>query len=260
MKKLLVAITVVFALVWGAWLIALPGDVMERTAEEALNAGGMSVDLVGFKKGLFYSFSCESVDFRLSGDRAFSVQGLSGRLDFLPLFVLKAVVPLKGSLGGGEIKGSVELEKGSYKVSLDARGVELAELGLYSLTGINAAGALSADVRLRDNMGKIKFTVDDARFEPFPIYGFKLPLDMFSTVRGALFVDHDTVDVESLALEGKEIYARVTGTLKGGDADLKLELMPEGDGFPDPVYDALLRRYRVSRGLYVIPIKSRLNL
>ncbi len=260
MKKLLVAIVVVLALLWGAWLVVLPGDVMERTAEEALDAGGMSVDLVGFKKGLFYSFSCESADFRFSGDRAFSVHGLSGRLDFLPLFVLKAVVPFKGSLGGGEIKGAVELEKGSYKVSVEARGVELAEIGLYSLTGINASGALSADVWLRDNMGKIKFSVDEVRFEPILIYGFKLPLDMFNTVRGALFVDYDTVEVESLALEGKEIYARVTGSIKGRDADLKLELMPEGDGFPDPVYDALLRRYRVSRGLYVIPIKSRLNL
>lgn len=260
MKKLLIALAVLFAFVWGAWFVAIPTDVIFQRVEATLRRGETAVGFTGCRKGLFYSVRCEAIDVRVSGNRVFSVSNVSARLRFLPLLTLKAVVPLRASAGGGEITGSAELTRQGYRIAAEAAGVEIEKLGLYPLTGLNLSGALKVDVFFEDGSGKARFSVDRAEFESPSLFGFKLPLELFHQVRGALLLNYGKVEIESLALEGEDIYARVTGSLKGGNADLKLELMPEGDTFPDPMYDTLLQRYRVSRGHYVIPVKSRLNL
>jgi hypothetical protein len=65
--------------------------------------------------------------------------------------------------------------------------------------------------------------------------------------------------VQSISLEGPGIFARAKGSIKAGMLDVKLELMPEETAVPGHLLTAVIGQYRVSRGYYVIPIKTALK-
>lgn len=259
MKKFLLIMLLPLLVLWGAWFIAVPEDLIVREAEGALNQGELAGDIMGFRKGFFYNFTAEVLDIKVSGNRVFSVHEISGGLDFLPLLALKAVVSFSGTAGGGELNGAVELKKNSSYIHVKAGGMQLARLGFFELTGISGRGITGLELELRDNRGTARFSLDSAKLDPVTIMGIKIPLDMFIKARGALFLLGDEVEIESVSLEGEGIYARLTGSIRGRNLDAKLELMPDGDSFPDPVLNALLASKRISRGHYVIPIRTELG-
>ena len=103
-----------------------------------------------------------------------------------------------------------------------------------------------------DDTGEARFSIREARFEgAFPGVDF-LPLDLFQSIRGSLTIEK-TITVKSLTLEGRGVYARVNGNIKGNSLDMKIELMMDSSFGQEPVLAKDLGQYRVSPGYYVIP-------
>lgn len=258
MKKLAASVLVLAALVWASWLVAVPASMLESMVEENLKRGALHADLVGFKKGLFLSFSSEALDVNKSGERLFSVEDLRGRLELLQsLKRMKAVIAFKGSMGGGGLRGTLRIKGKSYSLDLALEGADLEKLGLFEHTGLKGSGALSAEAHMADNAGDVRFSVTDARLKPMNISGKPIPLNMFHTVRGALNIKGREIEVKSVSLEGKGLYARASGTIRGGMLDMTLELMPEAEA--DLVMSVVAGRYRVSKGHYKIPVRWKLD-
>jgi type II secretion system protein N len=258
MKKFLLILAIILATaVWGAWLIAVPEDLIAEKLEGSLRRWGLDVEPVGFRKGFFYNFTIDGLDIKRSGERLVAVDDVSGKLDLPSLLLLKAVVPFEGRTGGGALKGRAEIKKGGYALTLNVKGAELGETGIFELTGLRAGGLLSGKLDVRDNSGRARFFVNPLRLEPVSVMGAQLPLNMFDTMRGALYLKGEYVEIESLALEGRGVYARVKGEMKSGNLDIKLEFMPEEEVMPDALLSSLMGKYRVSRGHYSIPIKRK---
>lgn len=258
MKKIAVAILVLAALVWASWLIVVPSSIIESEVEEKLKRGKLSADLVGFRKGLFLGFKSEALDVMNSGQRLFSIEDLRGGLKLIQsLRSMGAVVALDGNAGGGEFEGTFRIKKKSYGLDMTISGADIEELGLFEHTGFRGSGTLDAEAHIADNAGDIKFSITGASLNPFEISGRSVPMDLFHTVRGALVLKGRAIDVKSVTFEGKGLFARVSGTIKGGMMDMTLELMPEPEA--DTMISIIAGRYKVSDGLYRIPIKRRVD-
>ncbi|GAB4389209.1 MAG: hypothetical protein Kow0025_13150 [Thermodesulfovibrionales bacterium] len=259
-KAALAAALALAALVWGFWLVAVPGDLVVDFIEDSARAEGMEVRVEGFRKGLFYSFSADAVSLLRSDAALVRATGVSGRLDFAGLLGLRAVVPFRGTVAGGALKGRASVAGGGgYEVDASLEGARVAGIGAVSLAGIKGDGELSGDFHMRDGLGELRFTVKAAAFDAMAYGGYAVPLNMFHTLRGALLIKGDTVEVDSVALEGEGIYARARGKVVGRAVDMELELMPEESVVPESVMMAMAGRYRVSKGYYVIPLKANLD-
>jgi type II secretion system protein N len=257
-KKIAVAILVLAALVWASWLIAVPSSMIETEVEEKLKRGRISADLVGFRKGLFLGFKSEALDVMNSGQRFFSIEDLRGGLKLIQsLRSIGAVVALNGKAGGGEFEGTFRVRKRSYGLDMTISGADIEELGLFEHTGFKGSGTLDAEAHIADNAGDIKFSITGARLSPFEISGRSVPMDLFHTVRGALVTKGRAVDVKSVTLEGKGLFARASGTINAGILDMTLELMPEPE--TDTIISVIAGRYKVSDGLYRIPVRRKVE-
>jgi type II secretion system protein N len=257
MKKLaLAAILVTAALVWGLWLVAIPEGLVIDYIEKSAKTSDMNVSVEGFRKGLFYNFTARSVSLERSGETVLDVRDLSGRLDLAGLFALKAVVPFEGKVSKGTLTGTAKVGRNGYEIEAALKGAELGELPALALTKVQGTGVLSGDFRMKDGRGALKFTVQDGDFNAISYGSYLIPLNMFRTARGAVSINGHVIDVESVTLEGKGLYARAKGKVAGGLVDMKLELMPEESAVPDSMMMAIAGRYRVSPGYYVIPIRT----
>jgi type II secretion system protein N len=259
MKRLLVGILILAALIWGLWVVALPGALVVGAIEDAARRNGMSLEVEGFRKGLFYNFEADGVHIRKAGERLLTVEGLSGRIDLLKLFTLKAAVPFEGSVGGGALEGDAVFESNGYGVRMSLDGAEAGQLAFIRQAGLNGSGMLSGEFRMANGRGEARFSIEGARFDAMTYSGVVVPLNLFEQAKGSLLFSGDGIEVQSISLEGPGIFARAKGSIKAGMLDVKLELMPEETAVPGHLLTAVIGQYRVSRGYYVIPIKTALK-
>jgi hypothetical protein len=89
--------------------------------------------------------------------------------------------------------------------------------------------------------------------------GITVPLNFFNSVRGVLEVKGDTIHISSLALEGKDIYARIRGEISNNVMDISMEIMPERSFLNNPLFINAMEQYKVSPGYYVIHIRRYLR-
>ncbi len=259
MKKLLIILSVLAALVWGGWLVAVPADVITDFVEDTASRGDIEVRINDFRKGLFYSFTAESVDIMTEGRTLLTVENVQGRLSFPALLTLKVRLPFEAELSEGLIQGTVVLDRTGYEAWAAADGVELEGLRLKDLTGIGISGTMRGDGNVVNGFGKVRFLVNDAHADPVTVQNMQVPLDMFKTIRGAFHVDGPKVDIDSITFEGEGMYARVTGTVEGSYGDIELEFMPSEDVIPDAILQSVIGQYRVSMGHYLIPYRGPLR-
>jgi type II secretion system protein N len=259
-KRILASAIILASLVWGAWVIAVPEEIFLDAISGPVKRWGLNAEPVGFRKGLFYSFTMEGLDIGRSGVKLFSLDGIRGGLELSSLPLLKLAVPFEGEAGGGVVRGRAVVKGRSRALELSVRDARLEESGIFELTGMKCSGRLSADLGIKDGAGEARFRVDDLVLDPVALRGFNLPLNMLRTARGAILMEGGHVEIKSLALEGIGIYARITGSIKGREMEAKVELMPDEEAMPDVLLSAAMGRYRVSRGYYVIPIKRKLAL
>ena len=261
MRYALIAIAALVALVWGSWLIVLPADTIEERLESTLGRDGITVDAKGLRKGLFYSIGIEALEVKKDGAVVAAFYDVTLKPDWPALLRFAPGVKVSGEFGGGRISGTASTagtagEGGALE--LKARGVQLAQLDIMSLTDIRLEGTLRADVKISGSSepaGEGKLLIEALRASHVEVMGFQLPKDIFHTARGAFSIRGDTIQITSLALEGEGIFARLRGKISPKGADVTLELMPETLEL-NALLSAAAGRYKKGDNLYVIPLKQ----
>ncbi|MCK4910830.1 MAG: type II secretion system protein GspN [Thermodesulfovibrionales bacterium] len=254
MKYALTALAVIFALIWGAWLIVVPGDMIEDKIESSLTQGGLSLQAKGFGKGLFYSIRIEALEVYRDDRLLLSVYEFRVAPDWPALLSLRAGVRFSGELAGGTVKGSASSDGEDHSLALKAKNVQLALSEIHELTGQKIEGTVEAEMKFSGTGGSGTFKARGLRAMDASVQGFKIPREVFHTARGAFSIEGNVLEVTSLALEGEGIYARLSGTVRPALAELKLEIMPEAQEL-EVLLSAALGMYKASPGHYVVPIK-----
>lgn len=246
------------ALVLGLWLVAVPEETMLGAIYRSVGPG-IEIRFNGFKKGLFYSVSADSVSITRSDMEIIEVTNVSARLKPLHLFLLKAVVSFEGTLAGGKLTGRAEVDR-QRVVHLTVTGADVSKLSALEALGIRGRGKLEISARMQGIYAEARLSIKEAEFEPFEIFGVPAPLNMFHTVRAALSFTGETLAINSLTLEGDDIFTRVKGSLRGRELVASAEIMPEPGSAISKLLGPLLERYKVSPGYYVVPLNTMLDL
>lgn len=257
MKKAVIAVIAIPLLLIGLWLVSVPEAWIIHHIEDALGRQGMKVRIMGFSKGPFYNFSLRQMHVSTAKDSPIvSVNDLHAWVDFFSLFKFKPQLDLSGNVNDGRVHGAIGLKGqgtgGGSTINVNGDGIKINGIPALERFGIRGNGNLGFDLRLMDDTGEARFSIREARFEgAFPSVDF-LPLDLFQSVRGILTIKKMII-VKSLTLEGRGVYARVNGNIKGNSMDMKIELMMDSSFGPEPVLAKGLGPYKISPGYYVIP-------
>ena len=262
MKKTAVAFIALLLLVACLWFIAIPESLIADLIENSLSREYLYLKTEGVKKGLFYNFGADRILLKKKGkggdpDAPLLVfSNVKGRGELLSFFRLRPELRFDGSMNDGDVTGFVRLT-GTDRLMITAGNVRINGIPLFEPLGIYGDGILSGSFLVRDNSGELKFSVRDARLKNTSLGGVFLPLDLFHDAKGAVRFNNDnTVEVQSLAMTGAGIYARVKGTVKGNDMNMSLELMTDSSFAPGSLFKMMLERYRVSHGYYRVPLKG----
>ncbi len=250
-------------LIAGLWLIAIPERLIVAVIENSLSRDYLYLKTEEVKKGMFYSFRAGRVflmkksDGESPGSPLLVLTDVRGRFAFMSIFTLSPELAFKGWMNGGEVKGRVRLT-GKDRLVISGENIPVRGLPLLEPLGIYGDGTLSGSFVVRDNTGELKFSVRDAQFDRGSVAGVFLPLDLFHEIRGAASLSNDVVEIQSFAMSGRGIYARVKGGIRRTDMNLSLELMTDSSFTAEPLFRFLLERYRVSPGYAVIPLTGAL--
>lgn len=257
MKKAVITLIAIFVVFIGLWLVAVPESLIVRHMEDALGRQGMKVRIMGFSKGLLYNFSVNHI--YLSTEKDFpivSVNDLYAGIDFLSFLKFKPQLEISGIVNGGRVYGVIALRGqgtgGGRTIHVNGEGININAMPALERFGVRGNGNLGFDLHLMDNAGEVKFSILEARFEGALSGAEFFPLDLFQSVRGTLTIEK-MITVKSLTLEGRGVYARVNGNIKGNRLDMKIELMMDSSFELEPVLANILGQYMVSPGYYVIP-------
>ncbi len=260
MKRLLIAGLVLVFLVFGLWIVAVPASLITNLVEGAMREGDLRLRVTELQKGLFYDFTCGSITLLKKDKPLLSVENIEGKINPLSLLLLKLDVSFDGDLSGGKVDGSIDLFRGGDRVSVAVRNAGLEGMPFFSQLGIRGNGVLSGDISIKNAKGTATFSVADARFDQASIAGIAVPLNVFTSALGAMTVGSKTLRIQSFALEGEGIYARLSGDISAGRMNLKMELMPEKNFKDQNVVFIMIKKYEVSPGYYSIPLTGPLPL
>ena len=262
MKRFAFIISLLPFIFLGLWLVAIPESLLKDLIAGSFNNSNVYLETEGFKKGLFYNFSIQKIFLKKKGDvisgEALAVfESVDGRLNIMSILKLRPELDFDCIMNHGEVSGAVQLMHNS---NLKIKGSRIHTRGIpfLELLGIRGDGNLALSLWLNDGKGEIKFSVDEMDFQSTSLGVVYLPLDVFRKMRGLMLLENETLDIKSLALEGKGIYARVKGSIKEGMANLAMELMPDSSFESGNLFRIMLEKYRVSPGFYLIPIRSSL--
>ncbi|MEW6068228.1 MAG: type II secretion system protein GspN [Nitrospirota bacterium] len=255
MKKIFITLIVIIIIFWGIWLI-FPRNSLHSIIEKSISAKDFNADISGFKKGLFYNLHIDNIILKNSGKEVISLDNTHCRINPLFLIILRLNLSLDGNVAGGDFSGRANLSRNSTDIELGVKDANIINIPLLRLINIKGAGTISGRFVLNDDEGHAEFVSEDMNLEPASFSGFILPLNFFHVIRGSLDVKGNMISIASIALEGKDIYARLKGTIRNKSADLNMELMPGKSFIENPLFISGFKRYEVSPGYYVIPVRG----
>jgi type II secretion system protein N len=253
-KKILIALTAIPVIFWGIW-IAVPETSIQSIIENSISSNKLSLEVKGVKKGLFYNLSVDNLTLKSSGEQLVSLTNIHSRVNPLSLIMLRLNLSFNGGIGGGTISGHTNLIKNKMQIGLDIKKANISDIPLFKLIGVQGTGTISGRLTMIDDTGHVEFVAKDSSFEPAIFSGVKVPLNFFHNIRGSVDIKGNIINVVSVALEGKDIYARLKGVVKDAVMDLNMELMPGMSFIENPLFLAGLEKYKISPGYYVIPVK-----
>src|SRR4030043_818740 len=260
MKKILIISLIAIPLIlWGIWLV-FPKTSIQSIMEGSVNSDKLGVEVKGLKKGLFYNLTVDRLTLKSSGDEQVSLNNIYGCINPLNFIMLRVSISLNGGIGGGNFSGRTNLTKNKMQIGLDINKANIAEIPLFKLIGIQGTGTVSGRFTMLDDTGHVEFVTKDSSFEPAVFSGVNVPLNFFNSIRGSLDIKGDIINVVSIALEGKDIHARLKGVVKDAVMDLNMELMPGISFIENPLFLAGLEKYKISPGYYIIPVKGNLYI
>ena len=172
--------------------------------------------------------------------------------DLVSLFKLAPQINISGQVNLGTIRGLITVKQGNPDLYITGENIQINGLPIIERTGIYGDGSLKFNFQRRDQQGEITFSIDNAKLKGTLTGIGVLPLDVFKNVKGLLAIG-DTVNVDSLTLEGKGIYLRIKGKIKDSNFDGNIEIMMDSSFDLYAILQAFLERYKISTGYYVIP-------
>lgn len=235
------------------WLFSIPEDLLREKIEDAVSGpggGNITVQMQGFRKGIFFSVHSDRLDLFVDEVPALAVTDLNGSFDARYLLQLKTAFSVDGKIGSGNIDG---LLIAPSEALIHVREAEINAIPYLSHLGIKSNGYASADISVKDTGAHITFRIPDLAVTES---GTMIPfIETFHKMQGVLSVTGNSVTLESVGLEGDKGYARLKGNITNRMMDLDLELMPDMEKLTS-LESMLIVKYMVSPGYYVIPVKG----
>jgi type II secretion system protein N len=253
-KKILIALTAIPVIFLGIW-IAVPETSIQSIIENSISSNKFRLEVKGLKKGLFYNLSVDNLTLKSSGEQLVSLTNIHSRVNPLSLIMFRLNLFFDGGIGGGNISGRINRIKNKIQIGLDIKKADISDIPLFKLIGIQGTGTISGRFTMTDDTGHVEFVAKDSSFEPAVFSGVRVPLNFFHSIRGSVDIKGDIINIVSVALEGKDIYARLKGVIKDAVMELYMELMPGTSFIENPLFLAGLEKYKISPGYYVIPVK-----
>jgi type II secretion system protein N len=247
----LIAIPVIF---WGIWL-AFPKTSIQSIIENSIHNDKLTAEIKGLRKDFWYGLSIDGITLKSSGEEQISFNNISARINPLALMLLQLKVSFDGDIGGGDISGHMNRTSNMMQIELAFKRASINVIPLFKHVGVQGIGTISGKFNMINGTGHAEFATKDASFEPAVFSGVTVPLNFFHSIKGAIDIRGNIVDVVSIALEGKDIYARLKGVIRDAFIDLNMELMPGISFIENPLFINALEKYKVSPGYYVVPVK-----
>ncbi len=172
-------------------------------------------------------------------------------------FTLVPQLNINGKVNLGKVHGLIAIRYPAPDMHIVGENIQIKDLPMIERTGISGDGTLKFNFLRGDRKGVVTFSIDNAKLKGDVTGIGVLPLDVFKNVRG-LFTIENTVHVDSLTMEGKGIYVRMKGTIKESNFDGNIEIMMDSSFDLYAVLEALLGRYKISTGYYVIPYTDKI--
>jgi len=257
-KKILVALALIPILIWVIW-IAIPESFLRDTIENSLSEKHFRLETEGLKKNIFFKFTIDRLTLKGFGKEQVSFQNIQAPI-MLPAFIrLKLNIKFHGDFGRGNISGDIIRTLHETKIHINFENAHISDLPFLNHAGISGSGMLSGNLTMADSKGDVEFVTHDAQFQPVVLSDIILPLNLFNSARGALEVRGNVMQVTSLSLEGRDIYARLKGKIDSNFIDFSMEIMPERPFLENPLFFNTLERYKISPGYYVVHVKKKLR-
>ena len=270
MIKTAAGIIAIVILLFGLWYVAVPEDLIVDLIEGSVKNEVFSLKAENLKKGLLFNFTVERMTLVKKNSRdtdekipkgrripLLVMEDVHNRISPLSLLTLHPEVTFKGRLYGGTVLGTVNLTQKTWHMQGSA--ISLHGIPLLGFFGIQGEGILSGEVKSLGGEGEARFSADHLKLRNTSIDSVTLPLDLFHTMRGTLKLGGDTVDIQSLTLNGDGIRARMRGTIRERLLDSSIEVMIDSSAAQGPLFQAMLSPYQVSPGYYVIPVRTTLK-
>jgi type II secretion system protein N len=258
-KKILIAFIAFVVILWAPWIVFSPAS-LQFMIEDSFYSERIHVEMTGLEKGLFYTLSAEKVIIRSAGGELLVFDSVRSKINPLSLMMLKLRLTADGNIGGGTFSGNLRLGKGAGQMLFDVKQAEMNKIPLLKRTGVQGTGTISGRVSLMNDSVTIVFATDKVNFEPSLVAGITLPLNFFHRATGSLTAKGNILTIESVSLEGKDVFARLKGRIQNSLMDMTMEIMPGRTGIENPLFLAEFERYKVSPGYYAIPVRGNLSL
>lgn len=258
MKKFLFVLIIIPVLIWGIWAV-IPESSLQEHIEGSINSENLSLEAKGLNKKLFYMFTIDRLTLKGFGREQFYIQDIQAPIDLLSLLSFQLNVPFEGYIGEGKISGNVIQTIKGKKTEITFHKVPVNTVPFMKHAGIKGPGTISGNISILNNKGHIEFLTNNVHLNPLSLSGNVVPLNFFNNVRGALDINGDAIFISSIALEGKDIYARLKGKINNNLLDLSMEIMPGSSFLDNPLFINSMGKYEVSPGYYVIHMKRDLR-
>jgi hypothetical protein len=177
--------------------------------------------------------------------------------DLLSLLKLAPQIHINGQVNFGTIRGIVFMKQPNPDLDIVGENIQINGLPIIERTGIYGDGSLKFTFQRTEERGEITFSIDNAKLKGALTGLGVLPLGVFKSVRGLLTIG-DTVNVDSLAFEGKGIYTRIKGKIIESRFEGNIEMMIDSSFELHAVLESFLERYKISAGYYVIPYTQKI--
>jgi len=258
-KKILIAFIALVVIVWAPWIVFSSAS-LQFIIEDAFHNERIQVETAGLEKGLFYTLSAEKVIIKSSGKELFIFDSVRSRIDPLSLIASKLRLTVDGNIGGGTFSGNLRLGKNAGQMLFDVKQADINKIPLLKRIGVKGTGTLSGRVSLINDSVTIVFATEKSSFEPSSVAGILLPLNFFHRATGSLTSKGNILTIESVSLEGEDVFARLKGRIQNSLMDMTMEIMPGRTVIENAFFLAEFERYKVSPGYYAIPVRGTLSL
>lgn len=254
MKKFLIFLIFIPIFIWAIW-IAIPKSAIQDRIESSINNEHFSLETDGLKKKLFYKVAIDGLTLKGYGKEQVSFKDIQALINLLAFLRLKLNVSFDGDIGEGAISGNIIKTMNEEEIEMKVENIHMNDIPFLKHAGIKGSGTLSGNMSMINDKGHVEFETHNADFQPVMFSGIAVPLNFFNSVRGMLEIKGNTIHVSSLALEGKNIYARIKGGISNNVMDLSMEIMPERSFLDNPFFINAMEQYKISPGYYFINMR-----